>query len=1567
MRFSSLILLLALPVTAQQPRQNGVQASQGPDPLTPDRPETPARVWYAGDTHEHLQTCSGNARPIEEILDRMTAEQLQVASVLVWGARFESGFTSFVCLVQGEPDANSSFQRILQYGVETSGLDCGKWGHLTGLGFGPDEARIAFGALALGDCADMSGLGLGFEGGDGTGALNSCAAERFYMAPGSVCGYAHSIWPLGLYRSNGYDWQTNLVASGFTTDARCLDPEQPLAIPNLFRLIEDGTSVLAELQRSFFPLLGAVDAVLGEAQFFETTVLAPAFPVPFNPPGNWHGLYYKLLSAGLRVSIAGGSDSVCVLGGVTEFPQTHVWLDEPLTYGAWTRGLAAGRTTLGVPGLRLDLRVKEKYVGEEVHLDTLEPAAAVNVEIESATALDDCVELIIDGEVAASLPVTLATGGTTQLSFGAIPFKDSAWVAARLCSQRAHTAAVYVIHEDRPIGDCNAAEYWMLWCDIVAKKALESPQLAMFGTQEGEALGRIARARRAFKSYRDLDGFDPAWTVERYGRSTAGCRGPIAIGTNGPAASGQSLLLTCVNAPPEAEGVVYLSRAQDTAGTCDGDVRLLVRTDPGSLVGTFPAHSTRSGYAEALIPSLPTSEPFLHAQFVWTNPPGCASVACGGGAADRSASDGLRMLVQAPILASIAVTPIQPSIALGTSAQFTAMGTFEDGSTQDLTATVTWSSSSASVATISNAPGSQGLASSAAVGVTTISATDFTSGIGGATTLTVTSAVLSALEVTPTNASIALGTSAQFTATGIFSDSTTQDLTGSVAWSSSDAGVAGVSNAPGSRGFATSLSVGSTSISATDLLRGISGATTLTVTPAVLTALEVTPTNPSIALGTSAQFTATGIYSDDTTQELTGSVTWSSANMLVALVSNAPGSAGLASSVSVGVTSIAAIDPESGISGATTLTVTPAVLTALEVTPTQPSLALGTTQQFTATGIYSDNTTQDLTDAVTWSSAIATVAAISNAPGSAGLATSLSVGATSIAATDPESKISGATTLTVTPAVVVAVEVTPTQPSIPLGTIQQFTATGIYSDSTTQDLTGAVTWSSSRASVAAISNAPGSQGLATSVSIGGTTIAATEPESGISGATLLTVSPAVAISLAVLPADSSIPLGTTQQFAALVSYSDGTTQDLTGAVTWSSSSVAVATISNALGSLGFATSVSVGETTIGATDSESGISGTTTLTVTPAVVLSVAVLPADPAIPLGTTQQFTALATYSDGTTQDLTTSVTWSSSSAAVAEVSNAPKSQGLATSVSIGQTTIAASEPKSGISGATTLTVTPAVVISVAVSPADPAIPLGTSQQFTALATYSDGTTQDLTTSVTWSSSSAAVAEVSNALGSQGLATSVSVGKTTIAATDPESGISGATTLTVTPPVLVSIAVTPSHPTIPLGTSRQFAALGTYSDGTSQDLTTSVTWSSSRPAVATISNAPGSEGLATSVSAGVTTLTATDLASGISGATTLTVRAVLLSIQVTPANPAILVGRTKQFTALGTYNDGSTQNLTAAVTWSSSLAAVATISNSPGTSGLANGVAAGLTTITATDPESAVNGATTLRVLGN
>lgn len=409
------------------------------------------------------------------------------------------------------------------------------------------------------------------------------------------------------------------------------------------------------------------------------------------------------------------------------------------------------------------------------------------------------------------------------------------------------------------------------------------------------------------------------------------------------------------------------------------------------------------------------------------------------------------------------------------------------------------------------------------------------------------------------------------------------------------------------------------------------------------------------------------------------------------------------------------------------------------------------------------------------------------------------------------------------------------------------------------------TWSSSDAAVATVSNNAGSQGLATATGMGTTTITATSGT--VSGSTALTVSnviPTLVTIVVTPPAPAIVGVRATQQFVATGTYSDGSNQIVTTSVTWSSSAPKVATISNAAGSQGLATSVGVGSSTITAT--MGSVSGSTSLTVNAAPLVSIAVTPTSPTIALGTNQQFTATGTYSDGSTQNITTSVTWSSATPKVATISNTAGSQGLATSVAAGASSITAASGT--ISGSTMLTVSAATLVSMTISPVAPTIPLGTTQQFTATGTFSDGSTQNITTSVTWSSGTPKVATISNAAGSQGLATSVAVGSSIIMAT---SGLLNVlTNLTVSNATLVSIGVTSESPTIVLGTNEQFTATGTYTDGSMQNITTSVTWTSSTAKVATISNVSGSQGLATSVGAGTATITAT---LGLSGSTVLTV----------------------------------------------------------------------------------------------
>ncbi|MCI0526738.1 MAG: Ig-like domain-containing protein [Nitrospira sp.] len=110
-----------------------------------------------------------------------------------------------------------------------------------------------------------------------------------------------------------------------------------------------------------------------------------------------------------------------------------------------------------------------------------------------------------------------------------------------------------------------------------------------------------------------------------------------------------------------------------------------------------------------------------------------------------------------------------------------------------------------------------------------------------------------------------------------------------------------------------------------------------------------------------------------------------------------------------------------------------------------------------------------------------------------------------------------------------------------------------------------------------------------------------------------------------------------------------------------------------------------------------------------------------------------------------------------------------------------------------------------------------------------------------------------------------SVAQGQATITAT-LGSGSANAV-VNVTAAELVTITLSPDAPTIFVGETLAFTATGTYTDGTTQNITASVNWNSSNQAVATIDTS----GVASAMASGTTTITATS--GSISGSTVLTV----------------------------------------------------------------------------------------------
>ncbi len=404
------------------------------------------------------------------------------------------------------------------------------------------------------------------------------------------------------------------------------------------------------------------------------------------------------------------------------------------------------------------------------------------------------------------------------------------------------------------------------------------------------------------------------------------------------------------------------------------------------------------------------------------------------------------------VLRSITVLPNPASVPAGLTQHFTATGHYLDGSTKDLTASVSWSSADTSIATINSA----GLASGVAQGGP-VTITAALNGINGTAPLTVTAPALQSIGVTPATPSIAAGFTQQFTATGYYSDGSNSVITSSVGWKSSDTAIATIRTT----GLARGVSAGGP-VTITASMNLINGTAKLTVTAPVLTSISVTPANPSVLAGNSQQFTATGNYSNGSTQDLTGSVAWSSSNTSVATIS----SSGLGAALSNGPTTIAA--SLNGIRGSTTMTVV--TLQSLTIAPLAQAVFVGSNLQFTATGHYSDGSTRDLTSSAVWSSSKTSVATISS-PG--GLATGLGNGTTTIQAASGGLSVS--TSLTVNKVFLQTIVISPSSATVAHGGSQQFTATGYYNNGAVQNLTGVVSWSIAPSKLAGIS----STGLAT--------------------------------------------------------------------------------------------------------------------------------------------------------------------------------------------------------------------------------------------------------------------------------------------------------------------------------------------------------------------------------------------------------------------------------------------------------------------------------------------------------
>jgi len=418
--------------------------------------------------------------------------------------------------------------------------------------------------------------------------------------------------------------------------------------------------------------------------------------------------------------------------------------------------------------------------------------------------------------------------------------------------------------------------------------------------------------------------------------------------------------------------------------------------------------------------------------------------------------------------------------------------------------------------------------------------------------------------------------------------------------------------------------------------------------------------------------------------------------------------------------------------------------------------------------------------------------------------------------------------------------------------------------------------------------------------------------------------------------ENELITGSTKKFEVLAIYDDGSEENITDKVTWQSADediLSIDTDGNATAKSWVATtqltaSFQAETTAIAIQVIPAADASLTSITIDP---------PGDIELIASKTQTIRVIATYDDGSQQDVTNQATWDSTEEET--VATVSPDGTIAASTLIGSNPI--NVTYQGLNTSLQTRVIPAsdaVISKLVIAPEQLTIAQNESHPITIKAIYSDGSEEWVTEKAIWSVSDEMLARIDS-----GLVQGILVGEVVLSATYETHEITA--NLTITPsitvlPNLVKLSIQPDAATLSTET-QSFQVTAHFDDDSTTDITTQVTWQSSAPDVVSIANGiatPGNQ-------AGTSIITASYENQTVIANITVTLPVTLSNITLSPASASLLNNATQQFVVNGHYSDGSSKTLSEAMSWLSSDNNIATISN--GT--LTPGSQTGTVTITA------------------
>lgn len=560
-------------------------------------------------------------------------------------------------------------------------------------------------------------------------------------------------------------------------------------------------------------------------------------------------------------------------------------------------------------------------------------------------------------------------------------------------------------------------------------------------------------------------------------------------------------------------------------------------------------------------------------------------------------------------IGSISITPAKATTAAQSHQEFIAIAHYSDGTNQDVTKHVSWTSQNQSIATVT-----QGEAEALRPGSTQIRAS--LRGVSSdPSNLIVTNATLRKLQITPSKPKMNLGSDMFYKVKAIYDDGSTDDISDHVLWESSQPDVSTVIAA-----YAKASNVGQTNITA--VFQGIrSNTSLLSVTDHQLLSLQLTPSVIKIAKGTEAELRVIATYDDGENADITDKVTWKSSEPKIVYIS-----AGHIGAMQVGESNVHATF-EGIKSNVSVVRVIDAKITAFQVTPAIETVAVDDTVKYLAQATFTDTesditTQQDVSHFVAWKSKHVQIASFAR-----GSATGVTHGKATISAKLGEKNKD--VTLNVDNKTLISLQVTPALQNLPKGSIAQYTAMGTYKDNITsilsnEDVTHLVNWSTTNNALATVYN-----GEIEAVNQGLVYIGA-EYKNIKSNQASLTVEDVALITIQIEPESASLFANNTLQLHATGYYSDGSNQDITDVIHWASADTNKATVIK-----GKVSGHAQGAVNISANFS-GVVAKNATVVVNEDKLLSVTVTPEKNDIAVGTTAQFIAMGRYSSDKKKDI-------------------------------------------------------------------------------------------------------------------------------------------------------------------------------------------------------------------------------------------------------------------------------------------------------------------------------------------